>query len=311
MKNFAIGTDIGGSHISCALIDMEDGSVQKESLSEVPVNNKASEDIILNSWTTALKKTISFISKNQLSGIGFAMPGPFDYEKGIALFERVDKYEGLYNVNIAKQIKSLMGFSDGLPVRFMNDATAFAVGESWIGKAARHKKSIAITLGTGFGSAFIESGLPVLERDDVPKLGCVWHLPYKDGIADDYFSTRWYIKSYAAKTGKSLQGVREIADRALKGDSDAISLFNEFGNNLGEFLATWIKSFDAEVIVIGGNMTGAYNLFGPSLHSALEKQKINIETHLSELKEDAAIIGSARLLDNSFWEKIKPLLSKM
>jgi glucokinase len=311
MKKFAVGADIGGSHISCALIDMVDGSAQKESLAEVPVDNKASAEVILNSWVTALKKSISKIQSNQLCGIGFAMPGPFDYEKGIALFERVDKYEGLYGVNVTSQISNLMGFSAGLPIRFMNDASAFAVGEAWIGKAAGHKKSIALTLGTGFGSAFIEAGLPVLEREDVPKLGCVWHLPYKDGIADDYFSTRWYIKSYATKTGNSLPGVREIAELASKGDKDAISLFNEFGNNLGEFLGTWIKSFGAEVIVIGGNMTGAYNLFGLSLQAAFEKQKINVETHLSELKEDAAIIGSARLIDDTFWEKIKPLLSKM
>jgi glucokinase len=311
MKKFAVGIDIGGSHISCALIDMGDGSVQKESLAEVPVDNKASAEAILNSWVTALKKSISKIKSNQLCGIGFAMPGPFDYEKGIALFERVDKYEGLYGVNVTNQISNVMGFSAGFPIRYMNDATAFAVGEAWIGKAAGHKKSIAITLGTGFGSAFIESGLPVLEREDVPKLGCVWHLPYKDGIADDYFSTRWYIKSYATKTGNSLSGVREIAELASKGDNNAISLFNEFGNNLGKFLGTWIKSFGAEVIVIGGNMTGAYNLFGPSLQSAFEKQKINVKVQLSELKEDAAIIGSARLLDGSFWEKIKPLLSKM
>jgi len=311
MKKYAVGADIGGSHISCALIDMEDGSIQKESLSEVYVDNKAPADIIINSWTIALKKTISIISKDQLTGIGFAMPGPFDYEKGIALFERVEKYESLYNVNVAERISSVLNLSNGFPVRFMNDATAFAVGEAWIGKAAGYKKSIAITLGTGFGSAFIESGLPILEREDVPKLGCVWHLPYKDGIADDYFSTRWFIRSYLAKTQKSLQGAKDIAELASKGDKIAVNLFQEFGNNLGEFLGNWIKSFNAEVIVIGGNMTGAYNLFGPSMQIAFNKQKIKVEIHLSELKEDAAIIGSARLLDNSFWKQIKPLLSKM
>ncbi len=311
MKKFAVGTDIGGSHISCALIDIENGSVQRESLSEFPVNNKASADDILKSWITALKKTISKIQRNQLSGVGFAMPGPFDYEKGIAFFKGNDKYENLYNVNIYKLISSALGFSDNFPIRFMNDATAFAVGEAWIGKAAGHKKSIAITLGTGFGSAFIELGLPVLDRKDVPKLGCVWHLPYKEGIADDYFSTRWFIKSYATKTGKSLAGAKEVAEFALQGDINAKNLFIEFGNNLGEFLGTWVKSFGAEIVVIGGNMIKAFVLFKPSLQTAFEKQKNNFEVQLSELKENAAIIGSARLLDNSFWEKIKPLLSKM
>jgi glucokinase len=261
-------------------------------------------------WTDALKKTLSGIGMDDLVGIGFAMPGPFDYEKGIALFERVAKYESLYNVNVVEYLRKSLGLKNDIPVRFMNDATSFAVGEAWIGKSAGFHKSIALTLGTGFGSAFIENGVPVLERDDVPQLGCIWHLPYKDGIADDYFSTRWYIKEYAGKTGKTLHGVKEISE-AAKTDVNAKELFVQFGDNLGKFLGPWIKKFCAEVLVIGGNMAGAYKLFGSPFEKSLEAQKIKIVVQLSELKENAALIGSARLLEPEFWEKVKFLLSKM
>jgi glucokinase len=311
MKKFAIGADIGGSHISCAVIDMEKESIIPGSISLVEVNNQASADEILNNWVRALENSISNIRIEQLFGIGFAMPGPFDYEKGIALFERVAKYESLYNVNVAKYITETLGLKKDIHIRFMNDATSFAVGEAWIGKAAGYKKSISITLGTGFGSAFIESGLPVLERNDVPVMGCVWHLPYKDGIADEYFSTRWFIKRFVEKTGNVLTGVKEIAEQAIIGNTEAKNLFKEFGQNLAEFLGPWIKKFETEILVIGGNMAGAYNVFGSTFKSTLENQDINITICLSELKEDAAIIGSAKLLDEKFWIKIKPLLSKM
>jgi glucokinase len=308
MKKFAIGVDIGGSHISCALIDLDRKCILAESMESKKVDNHASADEILHNWAVVLNDKIAAVDKKDILGIGFAMPGPFDYANGIALFERTDKFEKLYGINIKDNLKKLLTIETDL--KFMNDATAFAVGESWGGKAVGYKKFIAITLGTGFGSAFIDAGLPVLEGKDVPEFGCVWHLPYKKGIADDYFSTRWFIKQYTEKTGKTVHGVKEIEAQALT-DQIAKDLFIEFGNNLGEFLGPWIQKFGAEALVIGGNQVKGYSLFGPALQLSLAHQQINIQIHLSELLEDAALLGSARLLDAPFCEKLQPLLSKM
>ena len=308
MKKFAIGADIGGSHISCALIDLDRKSIVLDSLETKKVDNHASADEILHDWAAVLNNKIASVDKQEIMGIGFAMPGPFDYANGIALFERTDKFEKLYDVNVENDLKKLLTIDTDL--RFMNDATAFAVGESWGGKAVDHKKFIAITLGTGFGSAFIDSRLPVLEGNQVPEFGCVWHLPYKNGIADDYFSTRWFIKQYAEKTGNKVHGVKELGALALT-DPIAKDLFTAFGNNLGEFLGPWIQKFGAEALVIGGNQVRGYGLFGPSLQLSFARQQIKIQIHLSELLEDAALLGSARLLDAPFWKQIQPLLSKM
>jgi glucokinase len=311
MKKYAIGADIGGSHISCAVIDLDKETIIRESFATQKVDNQASAENILESWTKALKKSLSFIDKNELAGIGFAMPGPFDYEKGIAMFtESVAKYQNLYNINVAIRLKEILELGEGTDVRFMNDASAFAIGEAWIGKASKVDRSISITLGTGFGSAFVDHGVVVVEREDVPELGCVWHLPYNGGIADDSFSTRWFIKRYAEKTNIQTTGAKDIADRVAT-DINAMEVFIEYGTHLGEFLGPWLIKFQAKALVIGGNVTGAYQFFGKHFEEALRKQNVTTAIHISDHMEDAAIIGSARLFDPVFWEKIKPLLSKM
>jgi glucokinase len=307
---YAVGADIGGSHITCALIDLEHQMILPETRVTCAVDNTASADVILDVWSEAVGETILGIAIDELAGIGFAMPGPFDYMKGTALFERVEKYLGLYGVNVSEGIRSRLKLPAWVSVRYMNDATAFAVGEAWMGVAEGTKKSMAITLGTGFGSAFIDDGIPVVDRDDTAPMGCVWHLPFRDGIADDYFSTRWYIRRYAELSGESLPGVREIADIARR-EPRAAALFTEFGDGLGTFLAPWLNKFGAEVLVIGGNMAGASDLFLPAFEQALSRQDCNTRIAWSELKEDAALIGSARLLEPAYWTKIYSLIEKM
>lgn len=309
-QKYAVGSDIGGSHITCALIDLEHQMILPESRVTYPVDNKASSEEILGVWSEAIGEAILGIDLGDLAGIGFAMPGPFDYVNGIALFRLVDKFEALYNVNVTEGIRKKLGLSPRLPFRYMNDASAFAVGEAWLGVSADSKKSVAITLGTGFGSAFIDNGVPVVDREDTPKMGCVWHLPVQQGIADDYFSTRWYTKKYEELTGKSASGVKEIAEEARQ-TPEIAALFTEFGGNIGLFLGEWLNRFQAEVLVIGGNMAGASDLFMPAFGTSLEKLNCQTRIAWSELKEDAALIGSARLLEPVYWSKIEPLIKKM
>jgi len=308
--HIAIGIDIGGSHISCGAVDLKSNQLVSGSCFETKVDNKASSDEILNSWVGAIRKTIDIVGKDEISGIGFAMPGPFDYAKGIALFERVEKYLNLYGVHVDNEIRSRLRLPSSMPVRFINDATAFAVAEAWIGVGQGIPRIIALTLGTGFGSAFIADGIPVLEGNSVPEMGCVWHLPFQDGIADDYFSTRWFERSYLKLAGKQVDGVKEISE-LFDYDNVAHDLLIEYGTNMGDFLAPWIKKFDAGHIVIGGNITGAFDKFGNYLMQSLTNHEIAAGVSLSILRENAAIIGSARLIDEEFFVKVEPLLSKM
>jgi glucokinase len=309
-KTLSIGVDIGGSHICCTAIDLNKHKLLPATDSHLKINNKASSEEILSGWSKAIESTISKIDRNQLKGIGFAMPGPFDYPNGIALFERVEKYESLYGISIIEEMIKRLGLDKDTQIRFINDATSFAIAEAWIGKASEYERMLALTLGTGFGSAFLDKGIPVIEGDLVPQMGCVWHLPFLNGIADDYFSTRWFVDSFASQTGIVVHGVKEIAN-LVDTNPEARELFNTYGTNMGHFLAPWLKKFDAEVVVIGGNITGSYDLFGSGLFNSLSLAGLKTEIRLSELKEDAAIIGSARLIDEMYWMQIKDLISKM
>jgi len=310
-KHIAIGIDIGGSHISCGAVHLEINQLIPGTCFESKVDNQASADVILNFWSVAVRKSIEAVGIEHLAGIGFAMPGPFDYANGIGLFEgNNEKYPHLYGVNVAAEIRARINLPDDFPIHFINDATAFAVSEAWIGVGQGTSRLIALTLGTGFGSAFISEGIPVLEGETVPELGCVWHLPFRDGIADDYFSTRWFEKSYLKLAGNKINGVKEIAE-LFDTDHVARQLLIEYGTNMGDFLAPWIKKFNAGQIVIGGNITGAFDKFGPYLLQSFVNHHIECQVSLSILKENAAIIGSARLIDKEFFVKIEPLLSKM
>ncbi len=310
MKKYAIGADIGGSHISSVLVDMETGRMIPESLAEQKVNNQASADEILNDWAIALCKTMNSATIDELSGIGFAIPGPFDYKAGVALMKNVAKYDSLYGINVGNELKKLLQLPAEMPFRYLNDALSFAVGECWTGKATGYNNVVAITLGTGFGSAFLTNGVPVIEGDRVPKMGYVYHIPYENGIADDYFSTRWFIKEYFLRSGIQVSGVKEIADR-VNHDPIARQIFEHFGTAIGNFLAPLLSKFGAECLVIGGNISGAYPLFGPSFESALADQNVNVKTAISELMESAAMAGSSRLLDDRFWSVMEPLVSKI
>ena len=67
--------------------------------------------------------------------------------------------------------QTVLVFSDGFLIRFMNDASSFAVGEAWAGSASKFNRSLSITLGTGFGSAFISNRIPIVDGPEVPKTG--------------------------------------------------------------------------------------------------------------------------------------------
>jgi glucokinase len=309
-KNIAIGTDIGGSHISCAAIDLISGKIIRDTLTERPVDNQASASAIIGTWSGALSAVLDKVPRQQVKGIGFAMPGPFDYVKGISYIRGVAKYENLYGINVSDAVSVKLRTQDDFLIRFMNDASSFAVGEAWQGSASGFNRSLSITLGTGFGSAFISDRIPIVDGPEVPKLGCIYHLPYKDGIADDYFSTRGLLSRYKKLTGKELNGVKELAALA-ETDKQVRDLFIDLGDNAGIFLAPWLKIFRAEILVIGGNISHAYNLFGDVFEERLKKEKCSCKVAISKLKEDAALLGSAFLLDDNFWKSVQHALPLM
>jgi glucokinase len=310
MAKISIGVDIGGSHIKSAAVDVSKNEFIQGSIAESKVDNQAPSDEIIDIWSSTIRRSILSVGFDNLAGIGFGMPGPFDYVKGIALFEKVLKYESLYGVNVEENIKNKLGVGSRLPVRFINDATAFAIGEAWLGRGAGYSRIVALTLGSGFGSAFLRDGIPVVTGDEVPEIGAVWHLHFKDGIANDYISTNWFIAEYEKLYGERIPGVKELAQLSQT-IPEVQNLFHEYGKNMGIILLPWLQKFKAEVVILGGNVTGAYDLFKDDLKHELAQGPERVQVKISDLKEDAALLGSARLIDDNYFEKVFPTLKYM
>ena len=303
MSNIVVGVDVGGSHITCALYDTENNAFSGTKKFRQTINSQDAGKTILDSWAETLSLAFEAAGRNGIAGIGFAMPGPFDYPKGISLIKGLHKFEDLYGVNIGEEIRKRLALAKDIPVRFLNDAACFAIGESFREPALQHERLLAITLGTGFGTTFIENHKPVAGKYGIPDDGFLYHIPLENATADDHFSTRWFVRQWKEITGETVEGVKQLLE-TNQNSQQASSIFQLFGRKLGYFLAPWLSDFHANCLVIGGNISAAYPLFESTLKDALSTSGLQINIVLSANPENASITGAAMLCNNSFYKKL-------
>jgi len=303
-----IGVDIGGSHISSAAVNMNTYKIIPGTYFKSPVNSKASKEEILRKWGDVINQTLEKVKDENVMGIGIAMPGPFQYKTGIAMFERNDKYELLHKVSIASELPKHLNGSN-LSIRFLNDASSFGIGGALINKIGKNQKIVALTLGTGFGAAFLKNHVPVVNDERVPEGGCLWDKVFLDGIADDYFSTRWFLSKYEEFTGdNNIGGVKEIVDT---NSPISLKLFEEFALNFSEFMLPHLTKFDANLLVIGGNISKSHHLFLPVIIQKLKEKGCDISIEIIDNTDKACIIGSSYLFEPDFWNKVKEELPEL
>ncbi|MBE7171594.1 MAG: ROK family protein [Williamsia sp.] len=279
----AVGVDIGGSHITAALIDLEHRVIVPGTLARQKLDPHGSAEEIIAVWSKAIREAQG---GEPVKKVGIAMPGPFDYAVGISLIRNQNKYDALYGVNVKQLLAQALSISSG-DIRLENDAACFLQGEAFAGAANGFDRSIGLTLGTGLGSARCRHGRA--ESLDL------WNAPFKDTIAEDYISTRWFVNRYVQLTGKEVRGVKELV--ALAEHEPAVKqVFDEFIINLQHFLQTIIQDETPQVLVIGGNIAHAYALFEKAIQHTKEEHH-HVHIRKAELGETAAILGAA-----SLWE---------
>ncbi len=276
------GADIGGSHITVALIDISTRKIVKNTRRRKAINSGKNAEEILNSWSAVMLD--SFKAANiKPSKIGIAMPGPFDYVNGISYIRDQNKYDALYGLNVKEKLaeKLEIGVSD---ILIVNDAACFLQGEVFSGSGQGFNRIIGLTLGTGLGSARCFDGETVDAN--------LWCSEYKDGIAEDYLSTRWFLKRYKELSGHAVKDVKELVS---KGREDPLvqDVFDEFGSNLADFLNPYIIKEELQLAILGGNISLASAYFSETFKRALDQADIEIEINMAELGENAALIGAA------------------
>ncbi|CAF2084802.1 unnamed protein product [Rotaria magnacalcarata] len=205
-----------------------------------------------------------------------------------------------------------------IPISFYNDATCFAVGEAMSIQHKAYQRILALTLGTGFGSTFIDQNEIIKNRCDVPPGGMLWNYPYDDkSIADDWFSIRGLINIYNTilqqesldnhshmsinkeklilninNKSNTLDGV-SLAAQASNGDENALKAFQIFAECLGNFLIPHIKNFKADLIVIGGGLAQTWHFIKNELDKTIKKF-CNTEVYFSLAHEKSICLGAVQ-----------------
>jgi glucokinase len=144
-----------------------------------------------------------------------------------------------------------------------------------------------ITLGTGMGSALYNNGATI-NLD-------LRHVSFQKGKAEDYFSENWFLFRYHELTGSWMKNVLELRNLYAV-DPACRQIFEEFGVNLASFIDRRFTANKPELIILGGNISNAFELFSSQL------KELKIPVVKSILLERAALFGAGCSLLNRQYE---------
>ncbi|MGC4940740.1 ROK family protein [Kribbella sp. DT2] len=260
--------EVGGSHVAAAVVAA--GSWEVASLQRTPLDSQTTADRIVAQLAEAAAQL------PLANGLALAMPGPFDYAAGVAWYRGVDKFDSLYGFDLGQSLRSLLDLDR---VVFVNDAEAFSVGEWTTGTLQGLERCCGVTIGTGIGTAFLADGRVVRTGDSVPPGGELYRTSIHGKPLEDWISSRAILRTYG-----EAPGVKEIADAARAGDERAHQVLQDAFAVLAEALTPWLDRFAATRVVLGGSISGAFDLV---------KEVFTFDVAVTEDTEHSAIIGTA------------------
>lgn len=246
MNGSWLGVDLGGTNLRVGLVHKN--TLQAVKSCTVPKTNESRQVY------KALVELIREVITDDVRGIGVAVPGAVDHERGIVY--------NLQNIPSWHEVplKMLLEKEFDRPAEINNDANAFVIGEKYFGQAQDYTHVVGLILGTGLGSGILLDGhLYTGSNGGAGEFGM---LPYREGILEDYCSGKFFTR----KAGISGQ---EAAQQKRKGDASARQLFDEFGRHLGNAMKMVVYAIDPEMIVLGGSVSKSYPWFKTSMYDVL------------------------------------------
>ena len=285
-----VALDVGGTTVDAACIS--DACAVIGEVLESASPSAGTKDEIVTELARAVAAARAQARDATVTGCGIAIPAPFDYVAGVSHMDH--KFRAIKGLSLGGLLQRMTG----LPTYFINDADAFGLGVSWR-QLPDAKRFIALTIGTGLGSSFVEHGRIVGPSDKVPPDGEVWDLPYAGGILEDRVSARAVVAAYARLSAggrPAITSARAIGDLASDGSEPAIRAYQEMGTAIGRGLAPVLLRFRPELLVIGGHVSRSLPIFGPSISQALSEAGVPDIPVIPAADGNMALWGAAKYL---------------
>ncbi len=272
-RAWALGCDMGGTNIRCAAVSLDGDVLMMRRGPSLAA--RAAEAVAENiaAQVNALLVDAKADGLGAPRAIGVAVPGPLNVFTGTVMAApHVAAWRSF-------PLRACLEESIGHRVIVENDANAWACGEFWRGSARGRREVVLLTLGTGVGGGLIIGGQLVHGRSGMAaELGHVTVEP--DGMPCDCGS-HGCLEAYASTSG--LRGlverrlglkrgaplasemldeggnfsVRAMTTLARRHNRLALEIFALSGRYLGIAIASFLNTFNPELVVIGGGMAGA------------------------------------------------------
>jgi len=305
--NLVLAVDLGGTKLAVALANREGKLIGRMRVSVAADSPFAPVKQII---ATARELAGRGAVQKAFAGVGVAVPGLVRRDGTVW----APNLPGWNRMPLARRLKSVLG----VPVVVESDRNAAVLGESWRGAARGKSDAIVLMLGTGIGAGILSGGQ--LLRGAHELSGCAGWMVVTDAQGDDVQGVG-QLEAFAAGPGiarvakKELaRGVEsllreiptdavtayEVAEAARRGDALSIEVFLEAGRLLGYGVANLVSLFDPEVVVIGGGLARASDLFLEALRKSMKERaqpiagaKVRVVT--SKLGGDSNLLGVALL----------------
>ena len=260
-KDIIISVDIGGTTFESAILDKDYLNIIDMS-AKWHVRDYSDSESLLEAICSQIRE---LLDKNKLQdddvyGLSIACPGPLDSKNGIIL--------NTPNLKLFRNyaLKDKLREHFNCKISIENDANLFALGE-WSLAHQEEKVFIGVTLGTGLGFGLILNGEMFLGKNGMAAEYGISSC--ERGVWENKICLK-HLRSEIEKVYGEKLSPRVVQKYAIDGDYKANEIFNDFGRNLGIVLSHTINMLDPGVIVLGGGLSKAFNVYKDALSKSIK-----------------------------------------
>ena len=188
MTQMTVGVDLGGTKVRVGVVDAE-GTLMGDSV-VAPTGAQSTTDAAIDNLVLTVQEAANSagVSLDTVGGVGIGATGPLDLTSGKIL--QSPNLPSLSDCCIVDVVSERLR----LPVFLDNDANVFLLAESRVGALRAFDYLYGVTLGTGFGDAFVIRG--EVYHGATGTATESWRSPYFDGVVEDYLSGRGLVALY-------------------------------------------------------------------------------------------------------------------